>query len=137
MAIYTSYYGNRELNPQQQYLVQVSNSAPAGFKVNEIFQDVIPDWNTIVKPYKDRRLSDKLYTAFYEQQLNKRRLQIFHQLEEIYKRAQGKDIVLLCYETPGKFCHRHILAEWLKPFTALNRLEPIHEYTKVQQGRLF
>lgn len=24
-----------------------------------------------------------------------------------------RDIVLCCYEKPGDFCHRHILAEWL------------------------
>jgi uncharacterized protein YeaO (DUF488 family) len=24
------------------------------------------------------------------------------------------DCVLLCYEGPGKFCHRHIVARWLK-----------------------
>ena len=24
------------------------------------------------------------------------------------------DCVLLCYEKPGDFCHRHILANWLE-----------------------
>lgn len=29
-------------------------------------------------------------------------------------RQDGTDkIVLLCYEAPNKFCHRHIVAEWL------------------------
>lgn len=25
----------------------------------------------------------------------------------------GEDAVLLCWEQPGKFCHRHIAANWL------------------------
>lgn len=32
--------------------------------------------------------------------------------EEIYNKYNGK--VLLCFEKPGDFCHRHILAEWLR-----------------------
>ena len=32
----------------------------------------------------------------------------------------GKDVVLLCYETPEKFCHRHIAAQWLKDQTGID-----------------
>ena len=34
--------------------------------------------------------------------------------------AFGKDVVLLCYETPEKFCHRHIAAQWLNDKLSLN-----------------
>lgn len=27
--------------------------------------------------------------------------------------GDGKDVALLCYERPGQFCHRHMLAEYL------------------------
>jgi len=26
----------------------------------------------------------------------------------------GEDAILLCYEPPGKFCHRRLVAEWLE-----------------------
>jgi len=26
----------------------------------------------------------------------------------------GFDVVLLCWEAPGKFCHRRLVAEWLE-----------------------
>lgn len=32
--------------------------------------------------------------------------------KEVAARLEGK--VLLCYEGEGKFCHRHIVAEWLR-----------------------
>lgn len=25
----------------------------------------------------------------------------------------GEDAVLLCYEKPGDFCHRHLVSQWL------------------------
>jgi uncharacterized protein (DUF488 family) len=33
-------------------------------------------------------------------------------LEELEN--EGKDIIFLCYEKSGDFCHRHILADWLE-----------------------
>ena len=37
--------------------------------------------------------------------------------EETFKKletlSEGKDIVLLCYEKVGDFCHRHLVANWL------------------------
>ena len=31
---------------------------------------------------------------------------------EVYNEL-GEDAVILCWEAPDKFCHRHIVAEWL------------------------
>ena len=28
----------------------------------------------------------------------------------------GEDAVLLCYEKPGDFCHRHLIADWLRGY---------------------
>lgn len=36
---------------------------------------------------------------------------VLHQLELL---ARGNDVALVCYEKPGEFCHRRIVAEWLK-----------------------
>lgn len=43
--------------------------------------------------------------------------------------AHGSNVYLLCYERPEKFCHRHILAEWLSrnTGTAVEEWEPDHE----------
>ena len=29
-------------------------------------------------------------------------------------RELGEDAILLCWEAPGKFCHRRVVAEWLE-----------------------
>lgn len=37
----------------------------------------------------------------------------------------GDNVVLLCYEKPDQFCHRHLVADWLNAHTI-----PVQEYTK-------
>lgn len=51
--------------------------------------------------------------AFYtEQYYNYKEVLNTLNPKKIYKDL-GKDAVLLCWEGSGKFCHRHIVAEWL------------------------
>jgi uncharacterized protein (DUF488 family) len=43
-------------------------------------------------------------------------LSILQVIEDLQKIANTKDtdkIILLCYEKPGDFCHRHLVADWL------------------------
>jgi uncharacterized protein YeaO (DUF488 family) len=44
------------------------------------------------------------------------KLSILQVIEDLQKFASTKDtdkIILLCYEKPGDFCHRHLVADWL------------------------
>lgn len=44
------------------------------------------------------------------------KLSILQVIEDLQKIANTKDtdkIILLCYEKPGDFCHRHLVADWL------------------------
>jgi len=34
--------------------------------------------------------------------------------DHLYFMSDGMDIALVCYEKPGDFCHRHLVAEWLR-----------------------
>lgn len=38
---------------------------------------------------------------------------IYKRLSTIAKEEKKEKVVLLCYESPEKFCHRHIVAKWL------------------------
>lgn len=33
---------------------------------------------------------------------------------EMKRLSRGNDVCLMCYETPEKFCHRHLICNWLK-----------------------
>lgn len=41
---------------------------------------------------------------------------VVYDLEEMVRKQYGKnkDIALVCYEKPSDFCHRHLVAKWLK-----------------------
>ncbi len=114
MKIFTSYYGSKTLDRNRHFLVQISNSAPKGFETDIKWEEVVPDWNTLVKPSKDGEITEFTYRARYNRQLQVSAFTIILAFESIAKQAAGKDIVLLCYEKPDDFCHRHILAEWIK-----------------------
>lgn len=45
--------------------------------------------------------------------------------------SKGKDAALLCYEKPGDFCHRRLLADWMLEQTGLE----IPEFGVVQEKK--
>lgn len=64
-----------------------------------------PKWNFVKVP-----VSDEEYTAQYLTILERNKAEIIVGL----KRIKSK-VTFLCYCLEGEFCHRRILAEWLKP----------------------
>ena len=60
--------------------------------------------------------NDKYIELYYETVLRKLNP------EEIYEKL-GKDAILLCYEKPEQFCHRHLIAEWLNNNLKINVTE--------------
>lgn len=125
--LYTSYYGNPHLDPDKAFLVRISNSAPGGFPLNFVFQEAIPSWETIVGPYKDGTITENDFVIRYRRQINSKTFTVLLALDTIREQAKGlgfQDIVFLCYEKPGRFCHRRIFAEWLQEKTG----ETVEEY---------
>lgn len=81
--------------------------------------DIIPDWKKIVEPYKQGVISEKEYRERYFRQLDKAKNYILPAVKTFQNLARryNKEIVFLCYEKTGNFCHRHLLAEWLEKET--------------------
>jgi len=46
---------------------------------------------------------------------------IFSRLRERLAGVDTDRIILLCYEKPADFCHRHIVADWLNVYRDLER----------------
>lgn len=52
---------------------------------------------------------------------------IYKRLSTIAKEEKKDKVVLLCYESPEKFCHRHIVAKWFGDKTGSTIKEiPVH-----------
>ena len=135
MRIYTSYFGNSKklqqagikvigiaLYPPRWFygisLKQVSPTKSILFAKDETQEDYI-------RRYKAEVLAPQDMRQF---------------LKAVEAAGGGQDVALCCYEKPGDFCHRHILAEWIKEKTGVE----VKEYGYVEkqepdyvQGALF
>ena len=123
----TSYYGNPYLDPNRQFLVRISNTAPDGFPLNYVFQDAVPTWETIVGPCRGGLISEDEAGRRYRNLLDSKERHILRSLGDIRRRAAAlgrEDVVFLCHEKPGRFCHRHVFADWLGEKAG----EPVKEY---------
>ncbi len=107
--IYTGYFSKTKEYEQNGLIpVGISGKIPDGF-TGLRYQKLAPkyDW---WKHWHDEKLSDQWFKErYYETVLNQ--LDPFVVVQEL--QSFGENIVILCYETPEKFCHRHLIAEWL------------------------
>lgn len=71
--------------------------------------------------YKQGDLDEEGYTKeFQEQVLNQLDArETYHYLTKTY----GKEVTLLCYENPGEFCHRRLVANWFEKELKVEVLE--------------
>ena len=115
----TSYYSNPLIREGKYFLVPISNSIPKGLRTDGMQLDIIPDWKKIVEPYKQGLIDAEEYQKRYFNQLDKSKgiilssLKMFRNIATKY----NKEIVFLCFEKSGDFCHRHILAKWIEEQT--------------------
>lgn len=89
-------------------LVRISTSAPSWFPLPlRPFPKLYPGWN-LVEHYKKGEDSDEEARASYYDK-------VLRQLDpQAIWQELGEDAVLLCWEKPGDFCHRRLVAEWLE-----------------------
>ncbi len=107
--IFTSYFGNLSKIKKEITPVSIAGKCPSFYKGYE-YKILAPKYS-FWKDYKDGLINEKGYTDQYY-------LQVLNNLNPdlIYKTLisnYGPSFVLLCYESPTDFCHRHIVREWL------------------------
>jgi hypothetical protein len=73
-------------------------------------QELLDRWNAAKKAGASNDLEPE-YTRIYNAQLAELSAQkVYNDLIAL----AGPDAVLLCFEDPGKFCHRRLVAKWLE-----------------------
>lgn len=121
---YTSYFGNIKCIKQfdeNAVLVSIAGKTPDWFfpKLGLKMHEFAPQWSWW-KEWHDRFNSNldsveskQWYIREYESNVLSR-LNAGKTIEKMKKMSSGNNIFLLCYETPEKFCHRHLVAKWLQ-----------------------
>lgn len=113
MEIYTSYFGNLKR-------LSAAGIMPIGIaKWKPRFYEGVNMLSVAPTRYM---LSDECehdeYIELYNEILCKRGANSI--MNEICSIAKGRNVALLCYEKPGDFCHRHLLADFLNKELGLN-----------------
>lgn len=109
--MYTSYYAKSAKHPNA---ISIAAKSPIWYE-GASTKIVAPSWS-IFSEWKTTG-NNELYTLRFNSE-------ILGKLDpEEVADTIGYDSVMLCYEKPGDFCHRHLVAKWLMSNLNINITE--------------
>jgi len=112
MNIYTSYFANlKNIDKSKYKAIAICLKSPHWFNGSE-YQVIAPTRKTF------HQKNDEDYITSFNNQL--KLLNPETVINDLKRVSTDKDIVLLCYEKPSDFCHRHLVANWLNKELDLN-----------------
>lgn len=100
----TSYFAKCKNHPNA---VVITSGKPWWFK-GKHYAKLGPPMQ-LVKGYKSGEINEGEYTIVYLKCIKDRNL-----TQEEVLRDLSNDAILVCYEGKDKFCHRHLVAKWLR-----------------------
>lgn len=126
--IYTTYFANlKNLDHETNYPIAICGKSPDGYKGLE-YKKLAPKW-WFFKQWKETHDNDSYIENFNKEVLSvispqKVMMDIRNLIAFVYGidsvtyderwwEHVPYDIYLVCYEKPGDFCHRHLVADWM------------------------
>ena len=123
--IYTSYFGKLRKLPKNVIPIAICATVPSWY-TGARYTKLAPDYDMLIQ-WKCDHNDDDYVRCFNNVVLDKLNIiNVTHELhmllpDEAKRQMQASvwdstrwHIALICYETPNDFCHRHIVADWLK-----------------------
>lgn len=108
MRIYTSYFANLAKIPDGIIPISISCKPPKGY--NGLEYKVLAPSHTLLSAWHKNH-DENYYREVFCNKLDE--LNAHNIIGVLEYMSKGRDIVLVCYERPENFCHRHLVAEWL------------------------
>lgn len=108
--IFTSYFAKASKVPDA-IKIGISLTMPKFFQADATIPVFAPTFE-ILSEFK-RTGNAEVYTSKYLDLLRERDAEIQKRVAILEKIGYNKNVLLCCWETPEKFCHRHILAEYI------------------------
>lgn len=109
MKIYTSYYANLRKIPDDIVRISIAGKAPAWYTGLQ-YKKVAPKTGFFLEWKKNK--DNDYYIKHYNSEVLSM-LVAQNVYDDLTKLSSNVDCVLLCYERPEDFCHRHLVADWL------------------------
>lgn len=122
MQIYTSYFGKLDRLPKNIVPISICGKAPDWYTGLQ-FKKLAPKYE-FFKQWEQTHNNEFYIKCYNEQVLQP--LNVNEIVKELTELGQGNDIALICYEKPTEFCHRHLIATWLR-----NNGYSINEYIEL------
>ena len=114
--IYTSYFAKLKSLPDNIIPISICGKAPDWYKGLQ-YKKLAPKYDFFME-WKKTHDNDYYIKCFNEQILDKlNALTVMRDLVDLVNSTEnhtGKEIALICYEKPSDFCHRHLVADWLR-----------------------
>ena len=128
MNIYTSYFANhKELQRHGIKMIGITRFPPKWF--NGLNLDILSPTKDLLMDFKNGKITKDVFATRYIQELEAIGKQQI--CDKLISLSYDCPIALCCYETSEDFCHRHILAEYLKD------LMDIKEFLSLTNNALF
>ena len=107
--IYTGYFARtKQYTDNGLQVVSIAGKAPDFFKGPK-YPSLAPKYEMFMD-WKKGKIDNFDYTRIFKERLNS----LDPHAVKRFLTSFDKDVVLLCYEKPGDFCHRHIVADWIE-----------------------
>lgn len=107
MQFYTSYLAKSHKCPNP---VCITAGTPR-FWQGKVYSKLGPSFS-LLNDYKAGKIDNLGYTKVFNEYLSSLNPEtVVNELKALFEGEE--EITLLCYEGPGKFCHRHLVAKWL------------------------
>ena len=109
--IYTSYFSSKKYNRDQGISISRWNKFWQGDSYSDLFpsESLLKWWKSLPEELQTQNYYQQLYFTYYKQET----------LDKLDPHKVAADLdgkVLLCYEKSSDFCHRHIVAAWLRHY---------------------
>ena len=113
--MYTGYFAKLKYYQEQGLIpISICGKAPDWYKGLQ-FKKLAPKWSFFNEWKNGSHKGDNDYYIehFNVEVLNNLNSnEIEKELKKLAKRRTSDKIILLCYEKPGDFCHRHLVSDW-------------------------
>lgn len=127
MKIYTSYFALFKQFPLNAFPISIALYPPEWYLGRRCYDKLAPT-PEILREWKAHHDKDLYIESYNEEVLSKlspvtvvndmmkiaRGYEPDEFLEEDASLNEDRDVILLCYEAPDQFCHRHLVAQWLQ-----------------------
>lgn len=108
--IFTGYYAKLKQYEQAGLQpVSIAGRAPEFYKGPQ-YKALAPEYKMFMD-WKKGKIDDDQYTEIFTKRLNTLDKEA---VRNMLTKWFDKDVILLCYEKTGDFCHRHIVASWVE-----------------------